>query len=113
MKEPFSFVTWGARPTPDVMFSLAYKDDAAWNESRWQNARFNELLRAAKAELNQELRGEMYAEMQQLSHDDGGTILPVFNNWVYGRRANVLRGESAASSWPVDGARGVSRWWFV
>jgi peptide/nickel transport system substrate-binding protein len=113
LKEPFSFVTWGARPTPDVMFSLAYKDDAAWNESRWQNARFNELLRAAKAELNQELRGEMYAEMQQLSHDDGGTILPVFNNWVYGRRANVLRGESAASSWPVDGARGVSRWWFV
>lgn len=113
LKEPFSFVTWGARPTPDVMFSLAYKDDAAWNESHWKNPRFNELLRAAKVELDDARRAEMYAEMQQLSHDDGGTILPVFNNWVYGRRANVARGENAASSWPVDGARGVSRWWFT
>ncbi|MBQ4824543.1 ABC transporter substrate-binding protein [Leisingera sp. HS039] len=113
LKEPFSFVTWGARPTPDVMFSLAYKDDAAWNESRWNNPRFNELLRAAKIELDDARRTEMYAEMQQLSHDEGGTILPVFNNWVYGRRANVARTENAASSWPVDGARGVSRWWFT
>ncbi|MEL6435124.1 MAG: ABC transporter substrate-binding protein, partial [Pseudomonadota bacterium] len=27
--KPFCMVTWGARPTPDVMYTLAYKDDAA------------------------------------------------------------------------------------
>ena len=43
LKKPWCAVQWGARPTPDVMYSLAYKDDAAWNESHWKNPRFNEL----------------------------------------------------------------------
>ena len=33
LKKPFVVVQWGARPTPDVMFSLAYKDDAAYSSS--------------------------------------------------------------------------------
>ena len=47
LKKPFVMVQWGARPTPDVMFSLAYKDDADWNESHWKNPKFNALLREA------------------------------------------------------------------
>lgn len=112
LKKPFCMVQWGARPTPDVMLSLAYKDDAAWNESRWQNARFNELLLQAKAELDQAKRAEMYREMQVLASDDGGTIIPMFTNFVYARRNNVKHGPNLAASWQVDGARGVSRWWF-
>ena len=53
------------------MFTLAYKDDAAWNESRWKNPRFNELLLAAKAELDDTKRAEMYREMSVLMRDDG------------------------------------------
>ena len=44
MKKPFVFVKWGARPTPDNMLTLAYKDDAPWNEAHWKHPRFNELL---------------------------------------------------------------------
>jgi len=47
LKKPWTFVKWGARPTPDNMFTVAYKDDAPWNESHWQNERFNELIRYA------------------------------------------------------------------
>lgn len=112
LKKPFCMVQWGARPTPDVMFSLAYKDDAAWNESHWQNPRFNVLLRQAKAELDQDKRAEMYREMQVLARDDGGTIIPMFTNFVYARRKNVMHGPNLAASWQVDGARGISRWWF-
>lgn len=112
LKTPFCAVSWGARPTPDVMYSLAYKSDAAWNESRWQNERFNELLVKAKAELNDTLRAEMYREMAMLARDDGGTIIPMFNNFVYARRKNVQRGEHIAASWEIDGARAPSRWWF-
>ncbi|MCP3689769.1 MAG: ABC transporter substrate-binding protein, partial [Gammaproteobacteria bacterium] len=65
LKKPWCFVKWGARPTPDQMFSLAYKDDAPWNESHWQNKRFNELLLIAKAELDEKLRAEQYREMCQ------------------------------------------------
>jgi len=112
LKESFTAVSWGARPTPDVMYTLAYKSDAAWNESRWQNERFNELLLQAKGELDNNLRAEMYREMALLARNDGGTIIPFFNNFVYARRANVQRGESLAASWELDGARAPSRWWF-
>ncbi len=112
LKKPFCMVQWGARPTPDQMLSLAYKDDAAWNESRWKNPRFNELLLLAKAELDDAKRTEMYREMQQLARDDGGTIIPMFTNFVYARRKNVMHGENLAASWQIDGARGASRWWF-
>ena len=95
------------------MFTLAYKDDAAWNESHWQNERFNELLIKAKAELDEKRRAEMYHEMCQLSRDDGGTIIPMFVNFVYARRKNVAHGESLAASWELDGARGTHRWWFT
>jgi peptide/nickel transport system substrate-binding protein len=112
LKKPFSAVSWGARPTPDVMFTLAYKDDAAWNESRWKNERFNELLLQAKGELDDSLRAEMYREMCVLMRDDGGTLIPFFNNWVYARGPGVERNENVAASWSCDGARAASRWWF-
>ena len=111
--KPFVVVAWGARPTPDVMFSLAYKDDAAWNESHWNNADFNKILREAKAELNQERRTEMYRDMQMLCRDDGGTIVPFFRNRVFARRSNVLHGPNMASNWEMDGARSYQRWWFA
>jgi len=113
LKKPFCMVQWGARPTPDVMFSLAYKDDAAWNESHWQNERFNVLLRQAKSEADQDKRAAMYKEMCQIARDDGGTIIPMFTNFVYARRSNVMHGEKLAASWQMDGARACSRWWFA
>jgi peptide/nickel transport system substrate-binding protein len=112
LKKPFQAVSWGARPTPDVMFTLAYKSDAAWNESRWQNERFNELLLQAKSELDESLRAEMYREMCVLMRDDGGTLLPFFNNFVYARGPGVERPDQVAASWSCDGGRAPSRWWF-
>ncbi len=113
LKKPFCVVAWGARPTPDVMYSLAYKDDAAWNESHWKNPRFNELLLQAKSELDDSKRAGMYREMAMLAHDDGGTIIPFFKNFVYARSKNVQHGDQLASSWELDGARACSRWWFA
>jgi len=111
--KPFCMVTWGARPTPDVMYTLAYKDDAAWNESRWKNPRFNEILLQAKAELDDTKRAEMYTEMGMLARDDGGTIIPYFPNFVYGRRANVQHSGTLSPAWQMDGYRHSSRWWFT
>ena len=113
LKKPFVFVKWGARPTPDNMFTLAYKADAPWNEAHWKNDRFNELLLKAKAELDETLRAEMYREMCQIARDDGGTIIPLFVNFVYARRSNVRHGASVAASWECDGARSAHRWWFA
>lgn len=112
LKKPWCMVVWGARPTPDVMYSLAYKDDAAWNKSHWQNEEFNKLLLQAKAELDDTLRAEMYRDMAILAKDDGGTIIPFFPNFVYGIRNNVGTTGEYAASWHMDGYRAASRWWF-
>lgn len=112
LKKPWCVSQWGARPTPDVMYSLAYKADAAWNESRWQNDRFNALLLEAKAELDDAKRSNMYREMAMLARDDGGSVIPFFPNFVYAHNKNVQHGEDLAASWQMDGARSASRWWF-
>lgn len=112
LKKPFCMVSWGARPTPDVMYTLAYKDDADWNEARWKNDRFNELLLQAKSELNDTTRAEIYREMAMIARDDGGTLIPLFNNFVFANSNKVGTPENLAPSWENDGARAASRWWF-
>ena len=111
--KPWCMVTWGARPTPDVMYTLAYQEDAAWNESHWKNPRFNELLLMAKAELDDTKRAEMYHEMGMLARDDGGTVIPYFPNFIYGRRKNVQHIGQLSPAWQMDGYRHASRWWFT
>ena len=112
LTKPFCMVTWGARPTPDVMYSLTYKKGAPWNETHWEHPKFNELLTMAKGELDDAKRGELYHEMGLLLRDDGGTVLPYFPNFVSGRRKNVQHIGQLAGSWSMDGGRAASRWWF-
>jgi len=51
--------------------------------------------------------------MSMLARDDGGTVIPFFNNCVYASRGNVGTPEELAASWECDGARAASRWWFT
>ncbi|MEL7343570.1 MAG: ABC transporter substrate-binding protein [Pseudomonadota bacterium] len=113
LKQPFPVVQWGARPTPDAIFSLVYQGGVAWNEGRWANDRFDELLFAAKAELDGERRTEMYTEMSTILQDESPVVIPLFVNRIGGRRDNVMHAEQIASNWELDGARGYQRWWFA
>jgi len=112
LKKPFCLVSWGQRPTPDVMFSLAYSADADWNESHYKGERFNELLIQARAELDQTKRAAQYREMQQIIRDEGGNIIPFFRNYVYAASKKVHVPEQLSGNWALDGNRGIERWWF-
>ncbi|HZT78872.1 MAG TPA: ABC transporter substrate-binding protein, partial [Gemmataceae bacterium] len=72
LKKPWVASYWNGRPTIDWMFTMAYAADAAWNDTHWKNPKFNELLVAARSETDAKKRAAMYAECQQLLHDDGG-----------------------------------------
>ena len=113
LKKPFCLSGWGQRPTPDIIFTLGYAAGADWNDSHFKDDRFNQLLVAARAELDTGKRAEMYGEMQRIVHDTGPVIIPFFRNWIYARRANVVHGDMLTSSWPLDGARASERWWFA
>ena len=111
--KPFVVVNDGQRPTPDMMFSIFFREGAPWNDTNWHNDRFQKLLLAAKSELDDTKRAAMYREMQLLCRDDGGTIVAFFNNRVYARHANVMHGPHISSEWELDGARAYQRWWFA
>lgn len=106
MHEPIFMAGWNPRPTADIMLSLAYKSNAPWNESHWQNQRFDELLMLGRAELDTAKRKEIYCEAQRLIHDSGGAALPVFFDYVDGMAESVKGyqkiplGPLAAGQWP-------------
>lgn len=110
MKKPWCASYWSGRSTVDWMFTTAYAGDAAWNETFWKNARFDELLVQARAETDEAKRAAMYAEMQQLVHDDSGQIVLVFNNFVSANAKTLGHGD-VASNWENDGLKIAERWW--
>lgn len=109
--KPWSASYWGGRPVPDQMFSTAYECSAPWNESAWCNERFDELLVAARAELDEEKRRAMYWEMQELVHEDGGALLPMFAAYVSAMSTKIGHNDMAAN-WEMDGERWAERWWW-
>ena len=112
MKKPWSAVYWGGRPTEDWMFSTAYESGAAWNDSFWENEKFNVLLKEARSELDDPKRRQMYGEMQQIVRDDGGVVIPMFAAYVMAHSKKIAHDENVGSNWTMDGFRAPERWWF-
>ncbi|RMD48663.1 MAG: peptide ABC transporter substrate-binding protein, partial [Alphaproteobacteria bacterium] len=108
---------WGGRPTADWMFSAAYTADTEWNDTDWRDTpaakKFNELVVAARAELDQAKRKELYWEAQRLLWDDGGAIVAMFANYIDGLSKKVAHGDKVASNWDLDGGKAPERWWFA
>lgn len=83
-KQPFCASYWTGRPVQDQMYSTAYLSTADWNDTRFNNAEFDSLLQAAKAELDAAKRKEMYGKMARILHEEGGLIAPMFNDFIDG-----------------------------
>ena len=113
LKKPWCASYWGGRPTEDWVFSQIYSAGADWNESHWDNKRFNELLVQARGELDAKKRRELYVEMQRLVHEDGGSIIPVFMAYTHAATTDIGLPEQMANNWELDGHKNGERWWFV
>ncbi|MEL6934106.1 MAG: ABC transporter substrate-binding protein [Pseudomonadota bacterium] len=111
MKKGFVFSYWAGRPIEDPMFTTAYKSGAPWNESFWSNERFDELLLKARAELDQEKRREMYWEMQDLCANQGGSVIPMFNDYVFAVNDSIGMPEQLGTNYDLDGSSWMKRWW--
>ena len=113
------FVTsyWGGRPTNDWMFTTCCVAESNWNDTAWKGTpaadRFNELIVAARSELDDSKRRAMYWECQKLVHNDGGSLVWGFTNYLHGLRDNVRHPEKVAGNWTLDGAKSMERWWFA
>jgi len=93
------------------MFSLAYSGDAKWNDSHFHHARFDKLLKEARAELNEAKRREMYVECQRIVRDEGGVIVFLFKDNVDAANTKV-KYKNVAGNYGCDGLKNAERWWF-
>ncbi len=110
--EPFCASYWGGRPVQDQMYTTAYISTAEWNDTRFKNARFDELLLAARGELDQAARKGMYSEMATLVHNEGGLILPMFNDFVSGVSEQIA-GWSDDPNGELMNGRAQARCWLA
>ena len=82
MKTPINVTTWNMRPTATIMLDLAFAPDAPWNDTLWKNDRMGELLKMVKSETDPAKKHEIQCEMQTLTHDESGMIIPAHTNIV-------------------------------
>jgi peptide/nickel transport system substrate-binding protein len=80
--QPFSTSYWGGRPTQDQMYSTAYLSGADWNDTRFLRPDFDALIQQARGELDRAKRAELYRAAALMVRDEGGLILPMFNDWI-------------------------------
>ena len=108
---------WGGRPTEDWMFSSAYVAGTEWNDTAWRTTedavKFNSIVEAARAELNEEKRRGMYFEAQKLINEDGGALIPMFANYIMALNKKVATADNVAANWEMDGEKAAERWWFA
>jgi peptide/nickel transport system substrate-binding protein len=88
-KQPFCASYWGGRPTQDSMYSTAYITGADWNDTRFFNEKFDKIILDARAELDTARRTDLYREAATIVRDDGGLILPMFNDFIDAHREEV------------------------
>ena len=62
--------------------------------------------------MNDELRREMYVEMQSIVRDEGGVVVPLFNNYVFATSDKIAHGKMQGN-WDLDGQKLAERWWFA
>ncbi|MBI3899326.1 MAG: twin-arginine translocation signal domain-containing protein [Gammaproteobacteria bacterium] len=110
MKKPFCGSYWEGRATVDLMLSVAYTSDAAWNEAFWKRPDFDKLLAAARVELNSGKRMKMYHDLQAMVVDDCGELIPMFNSTIDAGSKQV-KGFVPSPVYQMGGGLGPQKVW--
>lgn len=88
-KGPFYIGFYNMQPTADAIFSLLYTSNAAWNETRWNNAAFDTLVSEARTTIDEDKRRQLYGDAQRLMHEEVPSIIPVFFDLLAAHRDYV------------------------
>ena len=85
---------WGMQPTEDAAFTLLLTSDAAFEDTAWKNAEFDQIIAQARGTLDDSERGRLYARAQELVVRDRPYIIPFFQDVLTASRSHV-RGWTA------------------
>ncbi|MGB3501761.1 MAG: ABC transporter substrate-binding protein [Mesorhizobium sp.] len=109
---PFSASYWVGRPTQDQQYSTAYLSTAKWNETRFLRPDFDRLVNAARAELDNDKRKAMYRDAAIMVRDEGGAIIPVYNDWI-DAVSNAVGGFEPHPAGELMGGLALSACWLT
>jgi peptide/nickel transport system substrate-binding protein len=112
LKKPWYMAYWTGRPTIDLLVKITMVPGAPYNESHFNSPRLTELLDSARAEIDDSKRATMYAEVQQIMHDESGNIVLLFNNNVGALSTKIGHGKFN-SDFDKDGFYMFDRWWMA
>ena len=79
---PFCMSFYGSRLTQDLMYATECLSDSAANETNFKRPDFDKLIKEARAETDEAKRAELYHAAALIVRDEGGSIIPVFNNYL-------------------------------
>ncbi len=88
---PFGFTEWTHRPLGFMVLALAYRTGVPWNESRYSNKQFDELLNKAEGTLDVDKRREILGELEAIMLEDGPITQPLWRS-VYAAYDKRVKG---------------------
>ena len=94
------------------MYSTAYYSKADWNDTRFFNEKFDQLLIQGRAELDETKRRQIYADMGTIVNQEGGVITPMFNDFIDATGPKV-GGWTPDGNQEMMGGYALSKCWVI
>ncbi|MFV0475571.1 MAG: ABC transporter substrate-binding protein, partial [Pikeienuella sp.] len=88
-KGDFYIGLYNMQPHADGIFTLLYTSDAAWNETKWNNAGFDALITKARQTADEATRRGLYGEAQAMMNAEVPSIIPCFFDIIAAKRSWV------------------------
>ena len=112
LKAPFCSVYWGGRPTVDLQLSQTFLSAANWNDTHWHAPDFDKILIAARVELDEAKRKQMYSDAQRMIADDGGMVCFAVGDYLDGYSKKVM-GTAPHPRYDMCDQRIAEKGWFA
>lgn len=110
LKKAFCTSNWGARPTADALLSLVFTSNAPWNESAWRVPAFDQLVKAARGETDEDKRRQTYHDIQVMLVEQGSEIIPLYADALSASDKKV-QGLTSVPGVPLSGNRAAEKVW--
>jgi peptide/nickel transport system substrate-binding protein len=111
-KVPFCAVYWANRPTADLQLSQTFVTGGAWNDTKYANPKFDQLVIDARVELDETKRLAMYAECQRLLSEEAGMVCFAIGDQMDGGTTK-LRGLDPHARYDMNDQRLAEKGWFA
>ena len=112
LKAPFCASYWGERPSVDVQLSQAFISTANWNETHWREPAFDKIITAARVELDEMKRKQIYSEAQHMIAETGGMVCFAVGDFLDGYSKKVL-GTAPHPRFDMCDQRIAEKGWFA